>query len=58
MSWQTQSGEFGVLPPPLRGRVGEGGKLNGNLREASPTPNPSPQGGGVRSVLAAKGGGR
>jgi len=42
-----------LLPPPLRGRVGEGG----NARELSvwtPTPNPSPQGGGERTANAVQ----
>jgi hypothetical protein len=39
-------------PPPLRGRVGEGGKYK-RSHPWTPTPNPSPQGGGERAVLAA-----
>ena len=36
------------LPPPLRGRVGEGGSSNheAGVRGLTPTPDPSPQGGG------------
>ncbi len=36
------------LPPPLRGRVGEGGSSNheSGVRRSTPTPDPSPQGGG------------
>ena len=41
-----------VLPPPLRGRVGEGGNA-GELSVWTPTPNPSPQGGGERTADAA-----
>jgi hypothetical protein len=47
-----------VLPPPLWGRVGEGGdavtRLWRRLRKnrTTPTPNPSPQGGGERTELA------
>ena len=49
---QTVAGadKFGVLPPPLWGRVGEGG---GAVRQhwrhdlATPTPNPSPAGCGL-----------
>ncbi len=44
-----------ALPPPLWGRVGEGGSLNGSLCWG--TPNPSPQGGGERTVRAVKAGG-
>jgi 23S rRNA (adenine2503-C2)-methyltransferase len=36
------------LPPPLRGRVGEGGSSTreSSVRRLTPTPDPSPQGGG------------
>src|SRR5262249_33428155 len=37
----------GVLPPPLRGRVGEGGPFRHSACD-TPTPNPSPQGEGSR----------
>jgi 23S rRNA (adenine2503-C2)-methyltransferase len=40
-------GEWPSLPPPLRGRVGEGGSHKLNARD-TPTPNPSPQGGGEK----------
>src|SRR5262249_24160864 len=48
-----------VLPPPLWGRVGEGGDAVTPLRRywrqtrATPTPNPSPQGGGECTEFAA-----
>src|SRR5262245_1099925 len=46
--------ELGLLPPPLWGRGGEGGgavwqRVHANL--ATPTPNPSPQGGGERTSV-------
>jgi ATP-dependent helicase Lhr and Lhr-like helicase len=40
-----RGGNLGVLPPPVWGRVGEGGGATLN-HLATPTPNPSPQGGG------------
>ncbi len=36
------------LPPPLRGRVGEGGTSNANIMGDPPTPDPSPRGGGEK----------
>jgi len=41
-----------VLPPPLRGRVGEGGNSEA-LDSWTPTPNPSPQGGAEHTTIAA-----
>src|SRR5262249_5879498 len=47
--------ELDLLPPPLWGRAGEGGvrRDNGGAtcegNRATPTPNPSPQGGGERT---------
>src|SRR5512132_4435919 len=35
-----------VLPPPLRGRGGEEGRSSSTTQDITPTPNPSPQGGG------------
>ena len=35
-----------VFPPPLRGRVREGGNQAAHALAITPTPNPSPQGGG------------
>src|SRR5262249_34958683 len=45
------SGRLGLLPPPLWGRAGEGVVLWQRERAslATPTPNPSPQGGGERT---------
>ena len=42
----------GLFPPPLRGRVREGGREFGeaNASRRTPTPNPSPQGGGERTT--------
>ncbi len=63
MSWRLRvrvahlSGAEGVLPPPLWGRAGEGGSPSGSLCWGTPTPNPSPQGGGERTVRAVKAGG-
>ena len=49
------SGRLGLLPPPLWGRVGEGGgaicNSEGDLM--TPTPNPSPQGGGAHTEHTA-----
>ena len=39
----------GALPPPLLGR----GVPHDELRPGTPTPDPSPQGGGENSVRAA-----
>jgi len=52
---KEKSGELGLLPPPLWGRVGEGvvRVANGAPNLATPTPSPSPQGGGERSQYAA-----
>ncbi len=36
----------GALPPPLRGRGGEGGRRQARSSRPSPSPGPSPQGGG------------
>src|SRR5262249_62196427 len=50
------SGELSLLPPPLWGRVGEGGGAHGKRRcvnLATPTPSPSPQGGGECTEYAA-----
>ena len=45
-------GMRGLFPPPLRGRAREGGRAV--VRHLStPTPNPSPQGGGERTEYAA-----
>ncbi|MBV8919149.1 DEAD/DEAH box helicase family protein, partial [Bradyrhizobium sp.] len=41
-----------ALPPPLRGRVGEGGTPSDTAPVATPTPDPSPQGGGEHSAQA------
>jgi hypothetical protein len=50
-----------LIPPPLRGRVGEGGNTS-TEPAVTPTPDPSPQGGGesglplmhaLRAILAA-----
>src|SRR5262249_23819681 len=51
---------LGLLPPPLWGRVGEGGGTARvrwrHLRKnrATPTPNPSPEGGGERTESVAR----
>src|SRR5262249_29686909 len=48
--------ELGVLPPPLWGRAGEGGWCvwqHWCTNLATPTPNPSPQGGGEYIEYAA-----
>jgi hypothetical protein len=53
---RSSSGVLGLLPPPLWGRVGEGGGAVWQRRRfnlATPTPNPSPQGGGERTESAA-----
>ncbi len=42
-------------PPPLRGRVREGGKPSNTEQELTPTPDPSPQGGGERTAQAVGG---
>jgi excinuclease ABC subunit B len=44
-----------AFPPPLRGRVREGGNAETLPSSGTPTPNPSPQGGGEQSVRAARG---
>src|SRR5262249_27859981 len=48
---------LGVLPPPLWGRVGEGGCGDAPTLPypITPTPNPSPQGGGEQTESAARG---
>src|SRR5262245_55287416 len=49
------SGELSLLPPPLWGRAGEGGSAGDAPalpHATSPTPNPSPQGGGERTECA------
>jgi error-prone DNA polymerase len=38
--------KLGLLPPPLWGRAGEGGSCYAQDNSATPTPNPSPLGGG------------
>jgi hypothetical protein len=43
---------LGLFPPPLWGRVREGGGAIVR-RRSTPTPNPSPQGGGERTEYAA-----
>jgi len=43
-----------ALPPPLWGRVGEGGSPSGSLLRGTPTPDPSPQGGGERTVCVGR----
>src|SRR5258706_10236878 len=48
-----------ALPPPLWGRVGEGGGSRGKWRRliataATPTPDPSPQGGGEKDSARVK----
>jgi hypothetical protein len=46
--------KLGLLPPPLWGRVGEGGGPIARIeRVITPTPNPSPQGGGEHIEFAA-----
>jgi putative ABC transport system substrate-binding protein len=42
-----------LLPPPLWGRVGEGGDASGTkfAFRTTPTPNPSPQGGGEHGLV-------
>jgi hypothetical protein len=49
-------GKRGLLPPPLWGRAGEGGGaiVTSATRCGTPTPNPSPQGGGERTETAAR----
>jgi hypothetical protein len=45
----TIAGNRTRLPPPLRGRVGEGGaggSFSGKSTAVTPTPNPAPQVGG------------
>lgn len=45
----TIAGKQTRLPPPLRGKVGEGGaggSFSGEDAAITPTPNPAPQGGG------------
>jgi hypothetical protein len=54
MRGHISSRDLGALAPALWGRVGEGG-IQERLPLRSPTPDPSPQGGGERSVLAAPG---
>ncbi|MEX2035222.1 MAG: 23S rRNA (adenine(2503)-C(2))-methyltransferase RlmN [Xanthobacteraceae bacterium] len=41
-----------LLPPPLWGRVGEGGMSHdtGRVQRSTPTPDPSPQGGGEKKA--------
>ena len=41
-----------LFPPPLRGRVREGGRALAH-HLWTPTPNPSPQGGGERTEYPA-----
>ncbi len=42
------------LPPPLRGRVGEGGEPSNTVQDVTPTPDPSPQGGGEQTEQAGE----
>jgi ATP-dependent helicase HrpB len=42
-----------AFPPPLWGRDREGGSQGFPQLATTPTPNPSPQGGGEQTVLAA-----
>ena len=52
------SAENGAFPPPLRGRVREGGKPSGTVRDNTPTPDleselrspRTPQGGGEKDA--------
>jgi len=46
--------EHDALPPPLRGRVGEGGSPKLRSLWLTPTPDPSPQGGGEFKRRAAQ----
>ncbi|BAM87773.1 branched-chain amino acid transport system ATP-binding protein [Bradyrhizobium oligotrophicum S58] len=48
----TRCRAIAALPPPLWGRAGEGGTKE-RLPLWTPTPDPSPQGGGERTVAAA-----
>src|SRR5262249_44560638 len=53
------SSELGLLPPPLWGRAGEGGWCGDMMmappekHRTTPTPNPSPKGGGEHTEYAA-----
>ena len=52
-----QDNKHGLLPPPLWGRVGGGGwRVCRRCRQClgTPTPNPSPQGGGEQSEQASR----
>ena len=44
-----------LFPPPLRGRVRVGGQRGTASHATTPTPNPSPQGGGEQGVAWARG---
>src|SRR6185312_7094346 len=41
-------GSLSPFPPPLRGRVREGGEPSSTAPEITPAPDPSPQGGGAK----------
>src|SRR5919201_3315094 len=58
----SASGELGLLPSPLWGRGGEGVARRIMIappekHRTTPTPNPSPQGGGEHTECVALGGG-
>ena len=45
----TVATSIGAFPPPLWGRVREGGRCEIASSLATPNPNPSPQGGGEQA---------
>ncbi len=51
LEFHTTAREVSPFPPPLCGRVSEGVTPREVCVRGTPTPNPSPKGGGERSVL-------
>src|SRR5262249_30227856 len=52
---RSSCNRLGLLPPPLWGRGGEGGRCccASYVHNSTPTPNPSPQGGGELTEFVA-----